>query len=568
VDHGIDGPQSPASDNDFSQDYGTQPMTQPLDLLDGSNVDQSMELSQDEWEGPQIWGVLYPLRDAWRAACLSVDNVSMGRSSGCTFTIDRDQAGDRIVSISKVHFEIKRTADGVKITDKSSNGTFVNKKPIGKGKSRLLEHNAEIGLADAKRSVFIYMSTNKDFQRDYPKELRSKYLISKELGSGACGVVRLGFKIAGGSATKDNPQRVAVKKVDKKNVPVNRGSTSDVLNEVRILKAIDHPCVIRLEDVVDTEQYLYIILELADGGELFDKIVEKTKLDEDEAKLMFYQLASAISYLHSKNIAHRDLKPENILLCSDDDKKPLCKITDMGLSKLVDLEAQSKLKTFCGTPQYLAPEVLTSRIRGDGSYGFEVDNWSLGVILYVMVSGMPPFSPDRQDKQLIRQVCDGDYSFTQSRWHSVSQEAKDLISGLMTVNKHKRLTAQQALEHPWLQNEATRLKAEELMQWSLSMRPNRGWPGEDSIVGRLSQDLASRNLMPPPLAGGPSAPSAALAAATLKDEAQPVPIITEPAKRLRRSSTEETPESPGVDSADADGRVETIEPPPAKKICV
>ena len=162
VDHGIDGPQSPASDNDCSQDYGTQPMTQPLDLLDGSNVDQSMELSQDEWEGPQvvifsdpeassevsytyvitfinlqIWGVLYPLRDAWRAACLSVDNVSMGRSSGCTFTIDQDQAGDRIVSISKVHFEIKRTADGVKIIDKSSNGTFVNKKPIGKGKDEL-----------------------------------------------------------------------------------------------------------------------------------------------------------------------------------------------------------------------------------------------------------------------------------------------------------------------------------------------------------------------------------------------------------------------------------------------
>ena len=130
----------------------------------------------------------------------------------------------------------------------------------------------------------------------------------------------------------------------------------------------------------------------------------------------------------------------------------------MGLSKLVDLEAQSKLKTFCGTPQYLAPEVLTSRVRGDGSYGFEVDNWSLGVILYVMVSGMPPFSPERTDKQLIRQVCDGDYNFTQSRWNSVSSEAKDLISGLMTVNKNRRLTAQQALEHPWLQNEGTKQK--------------------------------------------------------------------------------------------------------------
>jgi len=226
-----------------------------------------------------------------------------------------------------------------------------------------------------------------------------------------------------------------------------------VLNEVRILREIDHPCVIRLEDVVDTEQYLYIVLELADGGELFDKIVAKTKLDEDEAKLMFYQLASAISYLHSKNIAHRDLKPENILLCSDDDRKPLCKITDMGLSKLVDLDKQSKLKTFCGTPQYLAPEVLTSRVRGDGSYGFEVDNWSLGVILYVMISGMPPFSPDRTDKPLVRQVCDGDYNFhAASRWNSVSQEAKDLITGLMTVNRQRRLTAREALEHPWLRN--------------------------------------------------------------------------------------------------------------------
>ena len=121
---------------------------------------------------------------------------------------------------------------------------------------------------------------------------------------------------------------------------------------------IDHPCVIQLLDVIDTDSSLYIILELADGGELFDKIMEKVKFSEKEAKLYFYQMVSAVKYLHSKNIAHRDLKPENILL-SNDDLNPLIKISDMGLSKLVD--HTTFLQTFCGTPQYLAPEVLISR---------------------------------------------------------------------------------------------------------------------------------------------------------------------------------------------------------------
>merc|ERR1712126_16670 len=145
-------------------------------------------------------------------------------------------------------------------------------------------------------------------------------------------------------------------------------------------------------DVIDTENNLYIILELADGGELFDKILEKIRFSEKEAKLHFYQMVSAVAYLHKKNIAHRDLKPENVLL-SNDDSNPLIKISDMGLSKLVD--HTTFLQTFCGTPQYLAPEVLISRVRGDGSYGFEVDMWSLGVILYILLCGCPPFSTER-----------------------------------------------------------------------------------------------------------------------------------------------------------------------------
>ena len=207
--------------------------------------------------------------------------------------------------------------------------------------------------------------------------------------------------------------------------------------------------------MIDTESSLYIILELAEGGELFDKILEKIRFSEKEAKLHFYQMVSAVEYLHKKNIAHRDLKPENILL-SNDDSNPLIKISDMGLSKLVD--HTTFLQTFCGTPQYLAPEVLISRVRGDGSYGFEVDMWSLGVILYILLCGCPPFSTERTDKSLVRQVCDGDYSFPKSKWANISDSAIDLVTKLMTVEKNIRLTAKQALAHPWL-NEDENVKA-------------------------------------------------------------------------------------------------------------
>ena len=231
-----------------------------------------------------------------------------------------------------------------------------------------------------------------------------------------------------------------------------------MLNEVKILQSVSHPNVINLEDVIDTKDYLFIVLELAEGGELFDKIIEKTKLNESEAKLHFYQMASAIQYLHSKKICHRDLKPENVLLCSQDDSNPVIKITDMGLSKLVDIG--TVLKTFCGTPQYIAPEV----IMGAGVFGpvaarpysLKVDCWGLGVILYILLSGTPPFSEERRVQQdLKQQILTANYTFYPSLFDNITLEAKDLIKRCLKVKPDERISADEIMNHPWLQKDTS-----------------------------------------------------------------------------------------------------------------
>ena len=194
--------------------------------------------------------------------------------------------------------------------------------------------------------------SNEGQTETFPSELTSSYTVSQMLGRGACGEVRLGFRIP-------DLKRVAIKIIKKRTcstISTMSNNNEGEMNEIKILKSVSHPNIIKLEEVIDTKDFLYIILELAEGGELFDKINNNKRLSETEAKLYFYQMASAISYLHSKNICHRDLKPENILLCSQDDQNPVIKITDMGLSKLVDLG--SILKTMCGTPQYIAPEII------------------------------------------------------------------------------------------------------------------------------------------------------------------------------------------------------------------
>jgi len=211
--------------------------------------------------------------------------------------------------------------------------------------------------------------------------------------------------------------------------------------EIDIMKKLQHPNIIQLMEVIDTPQTLYLVLEFAGGGELFDAIVNKGQYSEPEAINIVKQILEAIQYIHDNGIAHRDLKPENLLLADSKDGKEFVKIADFGLSKDFGEEA---LQTSCGTPDYVAPEVLMGE-----PYDMAVDIWSIGVITYVLLCGFPPFYGDVQ-KELFDNIMSGNYDFPDPEWTDVSEEAKDFIKKILVVNPAKRMTAEEALQHPWI----------------------------------------------------------------------------------------------------------------------
>eukprot|EP00731_Ephydatia_muelleri_P027435 Em0019g308a len=229
------------------------------------------------------------------------------------------------------------------------------------------------------------------------------------------------------------------------------------------------PCIIAIEDVYETSDALYIVLELVEGGELFDRVITLGRFPEPTAKLLFYEMLVAV-------------KPENILLASEE-KDTLVKVTDFGLSKFVG--ENSLMKTLCGTPSYLAPEVL--KTAGTAGYDKAVDCWSLGVILYIMLGGYPPFSDEITEYTLRDQICEGRYSFPEKYWGDVTPEAIDLIKKLLVVNPKQRITTSQALEHVWLQDQDVIKKAVKLMSEVPTSRTNMPPPNSTALLGHKRQ---------------------------------------------------------------------------------
>lgn len=266
-----------------------------------------------------------------------------------------------------------------------------------------------------------------------------KYEMGEKLGAGHYAEVYLCRNRATG-------EKSAVKIVDKSRTTTKQ--QGEFLGEVAILRELNHAHCLKLEGFFDEGNVVYVVLELITGGELFAKICAERHFSERRCAGMMKDILGGLAYLHGKGIIHRDLKPENLLLTSKDDNANI-KIVDFGFAEKCGKE--NKLTKCCGTPLYIAPEVLNAGLFKTGPpYGLQADMWSIGVILYVLLCGYPPFRAKTQNDQFKRVVA-GKYDFPEHKvWGGISDDAKDLIRKLIVLDPSKRLTAEQALQHPWM----------------------------------------------------------------------------------------------------------------------
>ncbi|XP_036451486.1 calcium/calmodulin-dependent protein kinase type II subunit beta isoform X28 [Colossoma macropomum] len=265
-----------------------------------------------------------------------------------------------------------------------------------------------------------------------------EYQLYEELGKGAFSVVRRCVKLCTG-------QEYAAKIINTKKLSARDHQKLE--REARICRLLKHPNIVRLHDSISEEGFHYLLFDLVTGGELFEDIVAREYYSEADASHCIHQILDSVSHIHQHDIVHRDLKPENLLLASKC-KNAAVKLADFGLAIEVQGDQQAWFG-FAGTPGYLSPEVLRKE-----AYGKPVDIWACGVILYILLVGYPPFWDEDQHK-LYQQIKAGAYDFPSPEWDTVTPEAKNLINQMLTINPAKRITAQEALKHPWVCQRST-----------------------------------------------------------------------------------------------------------------
>jgi len=366
--------------------------------------------------------------------------------------MNHDFGGEDFIRISRNHFTISKSAGEVRavLTDLSMNGTWVDGVKVGKERKIILSHCSVIALLGEEWTCFQYLDRS-IMEATMPECVTSKYLVGRVLGSGTTSTVRAGYKIVG----QDKIKPFALKIIPSKEEASHYNFPIDSRIEIKIMKGLKHPCLLKIHEVLKSEKDLTIVMDLASGGELFDLVhdhyLSKT-LSESTTKMYFYQIVHCVNYLHNHQVCHRDLKLENILLANDDDNSQI-KIIDFGLSKTWR-SLKDPLVTYVGTPVYMAPEVTKLEMESTdiissktSTYSSKIDCWSLGVILYTMLSGKRPFTsgPDLQAR-----IMDGRYRPMDGKeWVNISKAAKHLVKKLLQVDPDARLSASQILDHPW-----------------------------------------------------------------------------------------------------------------------
>ncbi|KAJ3074116.1 hypothetical protein HDU98_012054 [Podochytrium sp. JEL0797] len=339
------------------------------------------------------------------------------------------------------------TVSSAFIEDQSTHGTWVNGHKLVRGKRKRLEDGDTIRLIYTHPTseqcevacVALFELIHIPHAQFGRFSFDQEFVVGKELGKGNFATVFLARHTKTSSSC-------AVKVLTKKLFSGKPKLIQNIEQEISILRLLEHPCIIKIHQVYDLPKSINIVMEFAKGGELFDRIISCGHFSERDTRIVMTQLFSALEYLHARNIVHRDLKPENILLASEAADDWRIKISDFGLAKLVP--EKDYLKTLCGTPNYVAPEVLNK--QGDRAYGSPVDLWSCGVILYICLVGQPPFSDELAPPKMLDQIKQGKFSFPSPWWDNVSPSAIALIKKLILLNPEARLTSTQALNHPFM----------------------------------------------------------------------------------------------------------------------
>ncbi|GBG29476.1 Protein kinase, putative [Hondaea fermentalgiana] len=473
-----------------------------MDVDEGITGTQPLNASQeedDELESDGVWGRLVHTE---RSALYQAPPPQSRRPGqpkmeigavdvkGDTFKIGRGEFMDlplKDVSVSLEHCILERQGGTVFISDnQSSNGTYVLGKRLKRQQRKELKNGDVFSLVRSRPSSAVRewyefcfekigssaqhedeMNRLRFAQRvaqgDGPRgavpdalmvsssgdsgmaaamqceEFVENYTLINKLGEGGHASV---YRVQG----KRTGKSYALKVIDKRQFGHGSGSLKDLTNEALIMRNLKHPGIIELKNIFSTDRALFLIMELVHGGELFDRIVNMGKYPENRARGLVRNILQAVAYLHDLDIVHRDLKPENILMTSPHSDIDI-KLADFGLAK----EEKKGRRTLCGTVGYAAPEVLRRQQSelGLGTYGKEADMWSLGVTVYIILAGTPPFpegstSHDEQFRALRRAA----------EFRAMSPILQDFILGMLEVDGKKRLTVHQALRHPWLKQEA------------------------------------------------------------------------------------------------------------------